>query len=118
MGLFDGVKAGWDSFQKNELKAYADTWKTIYVDTPKKVIEAVDQGLKESSQPIWERDSTKEILGEDGADKLQDTLNPARWAENTIDRTPLSPENQESLKKYLPIAAIGAGALLLLAALK
>ena len=83
------------------------------------VKEAVEQGLKEANQPIWERDSTVKIIGEDGADKLQDVLNPARWGENAIDNiTGISDTTKDNLKKYLPVAAIGAAALLVLSALK
>ena len=76
------------------------------------------QGLKESTQPIWERESTVKILGEDGADKLQDALNPARWGENAINDLGVSDTTKESLKKYLPIALAGGAALLILSSFK
>lgn len=82
------------------------------------VKEAVEQGLKEANQPIWERESTVKILGEDGADKLQDTLNPARWGENAIDNLGIPDTAKDNLKKYLPVALAGGAALLLLSALK
>ena len=83
------------------------------------VKEAVEQGIKESNQPIWERDSTVKIIGEDGADKLQDILNPARWGENAIDNLiGVSDTTKDNLKKYLPVALAGGAALLLLSAFK
>lgn len=91
--------------------------KTIEEVTPV-VTEAVEQGIKESNQPIWERESTVKILGEDGADKLQDMLNPARWGENAIDNLGVSDTTKDNLKKYLPVALAGGAALLLLSALK
>ena len=91
--------------------------KTIEEVTPI-VTEAVEQGIKEANQPIWERESTVKILGEDGADKLQDTLNPARWGENAIDNLGISDTTKDNLKKYLPVAIAGGVALLLLSALK
>jgi len=96
----------------------AAEFKETVESIPEKITDAIDQGFKESTQPIWERDSTVEVFGEDGADKMQDVLNPARWAENAIEETPLSPENKDALKKYLPVAVLGAGALFLLSALK
>ena len=82
------------------------------------VTEAVEQGLEEANQPIWERESTKKILGEDGADKLQDVFNPARWGENAIDNLGVSDTTKVNLKKYLPVALAGGAVLLLLSALK
>lgn len=91
--------------------------KTIEEVTPV-VTEAVEQGIKESNQPIWERESTIKILGEDGADTLQDVFNPARWGENAIDNLGVSDTTKDNLKKYLPVALAGSAALLLLLALK
>ena len=80
--------------------------------------DTVTKAIEESNQPIWERDSTKEILGEDGADKLQDVFNPARWGENAIDDLGVSDNTKDALKKYLPVALAGGAALLLITALK
>jgi len=98
---------------------------TGVIGTPdsRKIIEeaskALEQGAKESTQPIWGRDSSKKIFGESGADDLQNIFNPARWVENGIDKTPIIPDNaKDTVKTYLPIVALGAGALFLLAALK
>lgn len=86
---------------------------------PKAIDPVVKQGWEESTQPIWERDSTKKIIGEDGADKLQDTLNPARWAENAIDDSGVIPDEMKgTVKTILPVALIGGAALLLITALK
>lgn len=180
MGLFDGPKAGWESFKKNELKQATD-WVKDNTDIDKKVVdyvksdpkkaaktvkdpisttfnqlwkvtrgkynigalddktnetvvqalgnggpvvkavtdpETVTKAVEESTQPIWERDSTKTILGEDGADKLQDVFNPARWGENAIDDLGVSDNTKDALKKYLPVALAGGAALLLITALK
>ena len=107
-----------DSTKKILGEEKAAEFKETIESIPEKIADAIDQGVKESSQPIWERDSTKNNHREDGADKLQDIFNPARWAENAIEETPLSPENKDALKKYLPVVALGAGALILLSALK
>ena len=104
MGLFDGPAAGWDSFVNNEWKSYT---------------ESIKRGWEESKVPIWDRQTTKEVLGEDGADQLQDTLNPARWAENAIDDSEIIPDEVKgTVKTILPAALIGGGALLLITALK
>lgn len=102
MGLFDGPKAGWDSFVNNEWKSFTD---------------ALNTSISDSAKPIWDRESTKKILGEDGADKLQDTLNPARWVENAVDETVPEPL-RDVTKKAIPVAAIGGAALLALLILK
>ena len=91
-------------------------------DGPVQKIEVVEpvieQAIEESTQPIWDRDSTKKVLGEDGADKLQDVLNPARWGENAIDNLGVSDTTKDNLKKYLPVALAGGAALLLVTALR
>lgn len=125
-GLIDMMKdAVLDFVKKDPIKA------TEVIEEPLKVVDVlpevvpevidpiVQQGWEESTQPIWERDSTEKILGEDGADKLQDTLNPARWAENTIDDSGVIPDEMKgTVKTILPAVLIGGAALLLITALK
>lgn len=101
----------------NEIGSNGPITKTIEEAAPI-VTEAVEQGIEESTQPIWERESTVKILGEDGADKLQDVLNPARWGENAINNLGVSDTTKVNLKKYLPVALAGGAALLILSALK
>lgn len=76
------------------------------------------QGMNESIQPIWERESTVKIVGEDGAKEIENTLNPTKWVEN-VDIPDIIPQQaQDTVKKYLPVAALGGIALLVLSAFK
>jgi len=84
------------------------------------IIKAIEQGVEESSQPIWERESTVKIIGEDGAKELENTLNPAAWIDNATDIIPdiIPQQAPDTVKKYLPVAALGAAVLLVVSALK
>lgn len=125
-GLIDKLKdVVLDTVKKDPIKATEIIEEPIKaVDVlPEIVPEVIEPTIQEiwqdSNKPIWERESTEKILGEDGADKLQDTLNPARWAENAIDDSGVIPEEMKgTVKTILPVALIGGAALLLITALK
>lgn len=97
-------------WQQNAVKLGGDVQQDIL-----NRVDVVKQAAKESVQPIWERQTTKDILGEDGAKDLEKTLNPINWPENSG----LVPEGTtETVKKYLPAVALGGLALLVITALK
>lgn len=88
---------------------------------PKSVDEQISI-IKDAAVPIWDRGSTKKLLGEEGAAELENNLNPIKWVEN-VDIPNIIPDlipeqAKTTVKQYLPAVAIGAAALLLISALK